>query len=127
MKLPVYNRVADDQLEHVQDLDFLEVGTTHQITASDIEKVVDVRHTAFTGEPHPRWILLPKGSMTAFQRRDDGLIYITCDQTFKCETQYKHGGPYQVVECPANVAVSISAYESPLAKIASEVSGDQSE
>ena len=53
MKLPVYNRITDNQLEHVQDLDFLEGGTTHQIVAPDIEKVVDVRHTAFTGKPHP--------------------------------------------------------------------------
>lgn len=124
MKLPVYNRIADDQLEHVQDLDFLEVGTTHQIVASDIEKVVDVRHTAFTGNPHPRWLIFPKGSTTRFELRDDGLIYITSDQPFKCEGEHGHRGPYEVVEHPANVALWISGKESPFAKMTRTVESD---
>lgn len=112
MKLPVYNHLAGDQLEHVQDLDFSEVGTEHQLIASDTAMAVDVRHTAFTGAPHPRWLLLPKESTTDFQRRDDGLIYITCDQTFKCEAEHRHSGPYEVRECPADVALWISAFQS---------------
>lgn len=127
MKLPVYNYLADDQLEHLQDLDFSEVGMKHQLVASDAAIAVDTRHIAFTGYPHPRWLLLPKGSTTDFERRDDGLIYITCDQTFKCEVQHSHSGPYQIKECPANVGLSISGYESPFVKMTRTGSGDAPE
>ena len=107
LKLPVHHRTDDNKLQHVQDLDFSEVGTKHKIVA-DTEKIIWVEHTLVTGNPHPRFLLFPEGSTTTFELRDDGNIYITCDTAFKCEAQHSHRGPYEVFECQPNIALLIS-------------------
>ena len=112
MKLPIYHRINDNKLESVGVLDFSEVGATHTLHA-DVEKVIGTIHTRWTGNPHPRYFILPKGSTTTFELRADRLIYVCCDQPFHCEGQYTSQGPYQVFECEANNEHSISGVESP--------------
>ena len=113
MKLPIYHRINDNELQKVGNLDFSEVGAKHTLHA-DAEKVIGTIHTAYTGRPHPRYFILPKGSTTTFELKADQHIYIRCDHSFQCEGQHSSRGPYEVVECEANQEVWISGKEHPV-------------
>jgi len=111
ISLPVCHVIDKKKLEKVDDLVFNKIGDSHELIA-DIEKVIYVRHTGFTGQPHPRYLIFTEGSTVSFELRDDMLIYIICDKKFKCEGEHGHSGPYQVFDIEANKEVWISGEES---------------
>lgn len=108
--LPVHHVLEKTKLEKVDDFVFNNIGDSHELIANE-EKVIDVRHTGFTGQPHPRYLIFPEGSTTTFQLRDDMLIWIQCDKKCKCEGEHGHSGPYQVFDIEANKEFWISGEE----------------
>ena len=87
MNLPVYHRLADKKLHGVDELKFALVGAKQKLVAV-FETYVGVRHTWFTGQPHPVGMIFPEGSTTTFELRKDMQIYVCCDQNFQCESGF---------------------------------------
>lgn len=120
MRLPVFKFIKGALNKPTSYLNFENIGDSHELIANE-EKLVGVKHGTFKGYPHPICLVLPEGSTSVFELRDNMLIYVKCDKEFRVERQHGRDGPYQVYDIEPEEEVCFSGIESSFVRINTEV------